>query len=460
MSPSNLLIARVLPWLVPVMLAMPVAVPAIATLLSGRDIDDIASMDPGYLTPLSEWGLRLVTLAMVAFSALIVAERVLLSRERSAADPVQWLLLTGIVLFYVTNALLPGLFGAEPVLTRNPIYVLLLFLAIYTRRDDSPDRTLDLLRLTLVVFFAASFIYAAFRPAAALRFYAPELRLPFVPFRFWGLGPNANAMGPLAILLLMIEIVRPSPARWQRNLSYLTAVPVLVLSQSQTSWITGMILLPAMMAWLYAGRRGWRISLIPSPAALLALGGLLAGATVLWIAGLLDGPPDRVQPTNGLTGHGELLTGRGSIWRVAIDTFLAHPVFGYGTQAWMVEFRDALKMPYATSAHNQLLQSLSIGGVVGACGLLVCVVALMRASWDRGMRSRGLAPALLAMVLIRCLTETPLDFSTLLVGDTLLQGLLLVVALSPLGVQSGEPVPLSTIVPPNGRVPPLRAPSR
>ena len=92
-------------------------------------------------------------------------------------------------------------------------------------------------------------------------------------------------------------------------------------------------------------------------------------------------------------------------------------VVGYGVTAWDRAFRAKLNMPYAFHAHHQLMQSLSVGGLLGALGLIFYVSTLAFYSVKFARFTRGLAPALLTLILVRCISEVPLDVLTLLAGD-------------------------------------------
>lgn len=421
-------LSRMLRFAVPLMMAAIILVPAATLVINGRNIQDLESLDPGNLTPLTEWVLRLTTIGIVGLCGLVLVERGLGGGRRSL-DRSQLALMAGFLAYFVGTTLVPGLFGSVPGLSRNVFYVLVLFLAVFARRGDGIDPLLETLKWTLLVLFLASFGFAVANPNAALRTYAPELRLPLVPFRFWGLGSSSNSIGPMGLALTLMLMARPFARGWVNRLGHASAALVVLLAQSQTTWIAGAMIVPAM--WLY--RRSLRLGgsgcLAPPPGFVLALAGIAGMALILGLAALIGGGPVRVEPTPGLTGYGEAFTGRGNIWRIAINTFLDSPLFGYGPTAWDVEFRQALRMPFATSAHNQILQALSVGGLFGLTGLVLYLVALIRGAAQRGAASLGLAPALLALTLVRSFSEAPLELGTLLFADMVMHVLLLALLL-------------------------------
>ena len=407
----------------PLVLAMMAISPALGLMINGRNLQAIDAFDAVAVGEAASWLLRLSTLTAVAMLALVVFG----SHVRqlwAPAHKTQISVFVGCLLYVATNVIAPGLFGHTTGIGRTYFYVLLLFVAIYAARDDGFERLVVGAKWSLLILLVASFLYAVVRPDAALRSYAAELRLPFVPFRFWGLGSGPNSIGPLALVLVLLAIARPFSTRLLQGLALVSGGAVVVLAQSQTTWIAMGLIMPGLLYFRYRLRLDATFAPRVPPAALAIVGGLVAGGLLLIVVLSLghDGP--RVAPTGGLPGQGDLMTGRGLIWHVAVETFGHHPLFGYGLDAWGIEFRNQIAMPYASHAHNQLLQSLSIGGVVGGAGLLGYLLVLCRASMRAASATGGLAPALMVLAIARCLTETPFDLATLLLGDTLTHALL------------------------------------
>jgi O-antigen ligase len=439
-----MVVSQLLRVATPVLPAVMLLAPVIAILMSGRDLEHPETLDPGQLTATTEWVLRFMTLGALGLSLLLIGERSL-QRDRGGADMWQLALLGGFLAYFAGNALLPGLFGADTGLPRPYFYVLAVFLALYARREDGVAQIVDVLKWTLLLFMVLSMIYAPFRPNAALNYYAAELRLPVVPFRFWGLGSSPNTLGPMALVLILATIVRPFGRRWLTWTSHGVAGLVVLLAQSQTTWIATALIVPALLAYRAALASGRDLTVRVPTGFVLGAAGCVAGLAVLGAAYLLaSGGVGRVVPTSGLTGYSEFLTGRGNIWRVALDLFQQHPIFGYGLSAWTLDFRTALSMPYATSAHNQVLQAMSVGGAMGLVGLLAYLAALIGSAWRHGWRSGGLAPALLALMLLRSLTETPFEMGTFLVADLAMQATLfaLLVDRKGLGAPSDASLPV------------------
>ena len=115
---------------------------------------------------------------------------------------------------------------------------------------------------------------------------------------------------------------------------------------------------------------------------------------------------------------------------------MRNPLFGYGISMWNDSYRMQIGMDHAVSAHNQFLQTLSVAGTMGLIGLVVYLGVLVRYAIRAARRSQGLSVALLILVLLRCVTETPLQLESFLSGAFVTQLLLFHLALA-----CGQPAP-------------------
>jgi O-antigen ligase len=86
-----------------------------------------------------------------------------------------------------------------------------------------------------------------------------------------------------------------------------------------------------------------------------------------------------------------------------------NPLFGYGLTMWGDAYRMQIGLDHAVSAHNQFLQSLSVAGAMGLMGLLVYLGTLLLYTINARRGSRGLSVVLFIVLLVRCVTETPLS---------------------------------------------------
>lgn len=354
--------------------------------------------------------LRLVTISILATGLAVVIGRLFAHDRASSRD--QQPLLVALCAFFVSHALLSSAFGARPEFIHGSLYAVVPFVAIYMSRDLPIERFVAGCKLALAVLMVGSLIAAVVKPSLALQ---PDYRggwLPGVHFRLWGLGSNPNSIGPLALLLLLLEWLQPGRTRWQSAAVWLPAVAVLLLAQSKTAWAASLILL-TVLSWYRLGKSpqaGAR------PAYVLAVLALLVAATLLlWFGGV-----DRIvaRLARGQVGTDvSTLTGRVQIWAVAIETWAQSPWFGYGPLAWGPEHRLRIGMPFAFSAHNQFLESLSSAGLIGVASLLAYLTILGRAAWRGRLATRGVSLALFVLLLARSMTEAPFEMGTLLSGD-------------------------------------------
>ena len=57
-----------------------------------------------------------------------------------------------------------------------------------------------------------SLAFMVVTPQLVMQTNTPEVRLPFINFRFWGLGDGPNSTGPLGLMLFLITAYQPFPS--------------------------------------------------------------------------------------------------------------------------------------------------------------------------------------------------------------------------------------------------------
>lgn len=422
-----------------IIVALIVLAPALDVMLGGRSLlgEDISATVQGS-APLPI--MTLATMIVMLLCLLIIARA--LTRRTPVAPGFG--VMAAFTVFFVTNTLLCVPFADNPWITRSHIYPMVLFLAIYMGREDGTEVVIDATKWSLFVMMAASLACMVLLPDVTRRVYAAEVRLPFVDFRLWGLGAHANAIGPLALLSILVTLNRPFRRRWVTRTSLACAGLVLLLAQSQTAWLIGLIVIPGYLAYQNPAKRERMAAIFKNPAIYLPLGlALVAGSAAYSLAAMFDAPAN----VSTSAGGGAMLTGRLNAWEVAIDTFEQHPLFGYGLTAWNDEFRANVYLPWATHAHNQLLQSLSVAGIFGAIGLIIYVIALVRGGFRVARATKGLSLAVLFLIMIRTLTEVPLEIGAILLGDVAVHLLLfrLVTAPRPQAATASRSAKLRTV---------------
>lgn len=199
--------------------------------------------------------------------------------------------------------------------------------------------------------------------------------------RLAGLTGHPNALGGVAAALLLLELTGPRHRRWL--LYTAIAAGTLVLTGSRTA-ILGCIL---GLLWMLATRRG--------------IGRWIAGGgTVVVLARLLWSPPT----------IGEL-TGRADLWTYAWAEFVKHPVWGYGANFLTLDYRATYlpkRLSWAGQAHDQLLHTLAVSGLVGGVALAVYLTVLAAVAVRTARHTGGATVGLFGLLIAECFTESPL----------------------------------------------------
>lgn len=370
------------------------------------------------------WLLRLVSFTVVGLGAAKIAGYLFKRRQSGPRVTIEGqALYAAFVAYFAGNVLLNAAFGEHPVFIHNSVYPLVIFSAVYLGRGEPLEPLIRGAKYSLFAMMVLSLSLALIKPELAVQT-SYKGWLPGVSIRLWGVGSNANSIGPLAVLTLLLEAMLPARKFLLRLAIVLSALAVLLLAQSKTALLAGMVA-AAILIWYRYGR-------LPNGGVDIRF--LLAVVVALLLVGLALNHLnlERIWAKIEASGVGSditTLTGRAQIWAAALDEWEANPVFGYGLEAWGAEHRMRLGMQFAFSAHNQLLQSLSSAGTIGAASFVVYLFLLVRGALRCAERTGGVSLALIAVILLRCVTETPLTFGTILNGDFLTHLLLFMICL-------------------------------
>lgn len=408
---------------------LPVVVPlivlgiAVSSLLSGRNLAmaaqhiDLLSEQPGGGASI----LRLITLSILCLAGARLLGA--FTRRRGMSDAPGGPLFVSLLVYIVASNFLPSAFGTVPTFVHSLFYPMIVFSAAWAARRDSLETTIQAAKAALYALLAGSLVAALIVPAIALQ---PDYEglIPGLHVRLWGLGSNANSIGPLALLTLLLEYLHPTRHRLLRPLLVSIAMLVFVLAQSKTVWLALLVVI-GVLAWYRWPRRAG-----PQTGLVMALAGVSFAALALLALLLVD--IGAVWERVASSKMGDSLTtvsGRTGIWEVALREWQNNPLFGYGPTIWGEKFRWEVGMPYAFSAHNQFLQTLSVSGALGLLALLAYLRYLIPAALRMATQTRGVSVALLGMILLRCFSEAPLAMTGLIDGDALTHLLLFVIAL-------------------------------
>jgi hypothetical protein len=397
-------------WLmVPALYALILLYSCLAPILNGRDL-----YAPGLLVAPSGVGKWLDRLVVLTVLTVCVARFVAAAFSRENRGAGGGGLLVAVGLLFLTNNVLSSALGTHPEFRHDQYYALFLFAAVYASRTQDPETAIRFAKTGLLIFLVASCVASLMAPQLTIERNYPSF-LPGVSIRFWGLETHANSMGPLALVYLLLAIHQPFERRWLQRLGVVVGAVVLVLAQSKTTWTAAAIAVPLL---LVQRSRAWG----PAVLSVLALG-VLVGVALLLLPALGVSVEHILETRQGQDATE--LDGRDVIWSLALEEWMRNPLFGYGITMWNDAYRMQIGLNHAVSAHNQFLQSLSVAGSMGLIGLLVYLGTLLRYVIRAQRGSQGLSVALLIVVLVRCLTETPLSIESFL-GSAFVTHLLLI----------------------------------
>jgi O-antigen ligase len=295
------------------------------------------------------------------------------------------------ILVQIMAMILGGIIGPMPGVTISAAVMFLLVLPC--ARSGGPDagallaligaiaRTILLLSLVLAVVWTEW--------VAEVQY--PDSWVPGATFRLHGVTGHAHALATFAFLLLVARISQPSRWWW---IDYPLVVAVVLMSQSK-QFLAVMALFLAVaplvrpMGFLARWSLGLRVACVV-PVALAIIVGFVA----------LVPTKARIVPEDQRE-KAESFTGRTLIWQETLQAWQASPLVGNGPRLWSPEMSQAFAGRHGWApahAHNQLLQSLAQGGVLGLAGLLVTMVGLTVLAVR--IRDRDLALVALAVMLL------------------------------------------------------------
>lgn len=242
-------------------------------------------------------------------------------------------------------------------------------------------------KLVIGVMLVSSVLAIAAGLPGAL--HGPNSTIPVVG-RWSGTFAHPNGYGPAGVLYLALERLQPS-RRSIRVPMVGAAVAAIVLSQSKTAWAAAVIVGTIVAVTGWDRRRAVFAALAATCVA--ALGALTLDAERFDI----DGTP---------LGTVSTLTGRTDLWALGLERWQHSPWFGAGSGV----FRDIANrtgQEWAGQAHNVYVAALAENGIVGLLAVLGYLGALCLIAWRHAQGTRNASVALVALFLVRTITETP-----------------------------------------------------
>lgn len=404
----------------------------ISVAFSGRDLSSLSSDITGGMLDAAptgiRWPSRLITIAILMYCGVQILQSLVSSAGKKQRSELR--LTTGFLIFYISQEVIPAALGSEPYAIHSQLYPLLVLLAILLAPKPSYQTFCHQAKVALLAFLAVSLAAALVKFDLVFQRGYPSW-IPGFSFRFFGLATHANLIAPIALVLLLLEHACPSANRIHRVGFIAFGLLVLVIAQSKTVWLASVVAYAILtMRGLFLRLRmqkgnGWANTSIFDVLFVLTL--FLVPA--LLAAGAIS--IDFASMTNKLanTMAGEKLasaSGRTAIWQTAIAEWLRNPLFGFGPSAWDEYYRARHGLEGAAfHAHNQVLQSLSVGGLQAAIGMLIYVTLLARSCTKLSNVTNGVTLALFSTIVIRSFSEVPLPQHALFSSDLLLHGILI-----------------------------------
>lgn len=384
--------------------------------LSGRTLVSDAEMSANPWLHLrdepSPWGARASQLCTLLVLLLAGAEWVkwLTRRIRMPAGAAR--LWAAMLVYFLFAVVVSGLFGVFRNPRLNDLYLVTVGTAIALMAEGCDAAMWRRVRWALLLPAMGSLLAIAVAPKLVLLPDFKQSIIPGVTVRLYGLADHANALGVVAAVALALEfspLVRARPAWWL----VLCQGSVLLLTQSKTA-ILGTALALAIVRWSWLREhvfKGDHRRLVGTAIIVVCVVVIL-----LTLAVAFSGRSDRLVSFLDRVGF-FTLTGRTSIWQVTLAEFANSPLTGYGPSLWDIQYRLEYGMLQAGQAHNQFVQILGQAGLLGLLSMLVYLATVASAALRRVADDHGLALGFLLILVVRCMSESPLRMGSLMGWD-------------------------------------------
>jgi len=411
-------------WILPAMLALS----ALTVLLSGRNLSLVfVELQSGevFSNPLIAWGQRALSLLVLGISVERVLSHVAL-RQPMPSPLLTW----AFVIFWLGTVASPAFFGANPRISHEFLYPLVIGIAFLLATESERDQVVDAVRNALLLFMLASVLLIPINPTMVLDMKYNQGLLPGVP-RLGGLAPHPVALSMFVQTFLVCLWCRPFAKPWVNRLAWVIGLAVLFFAQSKTAWIAFVLCSIALLVVRTGPDVSRRLG-DPRQSAfgiVLCVGVIAVVGAVMGV--LLLGNLEAQASTFLNSAEGAqlvTLTGRDQIWAVALEEWREHPLFGYGPALWDDAFRASIGMPQATHGHNEFIDTLARSGTVGAAALVFYSLVLLVLSFRYAKATGGLSLALFLALALRFISEVPMLMFGY--GPDLLVALLIVITLA------------------------------
>lgn len=324
------------------------------------------------------------------------------------------------MVFYIAFSILPIFFGKVYYFHVALIYPFFIFLALFLWMPFSKTNPVNIAKQCLAIIVLGSLVAAIIAPELALQPGYTGL-VPGFNLRLWGITANANTLGSVAAVLLVLEVAESTKRKWLSFIILCASACTLILTQSKTSLMAAILGLTICYVWrVLAGLNTGNTTASKNNAmkaiALIAGVSITAATIGAWVmfsdTSLLAAIEGKL--ATRAVGDMTTATGRTLIWQLAIQGGLENPIFGQGADFWGLENRLRYGYTGAIHAHNLFLQVFSRSGFIGLTSLLVFLYFLIKYSFRASIRTRGGSISLLVVLLIRSIFEVPIQPNSIL----------------------------------------------
>lgn len=330
------------------------------------------------------------TVRVVALSveASMLALSVLSFRRSARRTPHSLLRLLVLALLYWSSVAVSTLL-AGGTLGLAALIVPFVFAGIWNSACGGSQPVYTMLRRSILTTLYLSLAIWMIRPDLVLM---GERRLlnGLLPYRMAGVFDHPNTLGAISAVGLVV-VVATSTGR-ARITNVVACGTTLIASESITSWAAA---LSGLMV-LNIARKTSKSTVVKVTRALtLPLLAVGVVCLLLFASGQFSD-----------TG----LSGRTTLWSYALSLWRAHPLLGNGTDVWRDLRLVESGLPwFAGQAHNQVLETLVVGGLLGCICFLLWLGTMGFVALAKARRGTALPLALLVLVVVRSVAETPFD---------------------------------------------------
>lgn len=304
------------------------------------------------------------------------------------------------IVLYGACQLVSDLFNDSLRAAVGPVVSLLVLLAVLVRGEELPVLKRRITWLLRVYTWGSILVYLMAPEWSVVPSEHGGRDLFGLDTRFIGLTAGPNYIALIAALAFLIEIY---PVYRQRGwlASANCALVICLWSQGRSAIVILAIVLLVLIG-VRSRSREWF--------ALAILAVLAAGAAGL----LMPSVQARLGSIFSRAGFREITTGRSDVWALAWEEFLGSPLVGHGSSVFGVQYWSngvvRIGADFA-NAHDQFLQALAQGGILGLVTTILLLGAFMQLANRVAHDTRGLSVAILAVVMVQLAFGTPLRSS-------------------------------------------------